>query len=175
MVSILDWSVRSVYRSIGKKIGTLSEYDLRPDSIDAFLYVNCLQPNGKVVLDIGANNGDSAKLFLGHGAKKVICVEINERQAKKIKSPHTEVLIEPFRLSHLLISHDCMKMDIEGGEYLLLNYEGQIKPSIIEVHSWILAKQFQMKGWNILTYISPKGVVLMSNFIPAIDGVSGVL
>lgn len=40
-----------------------------------------------------------------------------------------------FRLEHLSIPHDFLKIDCEGGETILFNYEGSLGPCVIESHS----------------------------------------
>ncbi len=160
-MQILDWSMRSMYRSVGRKMGIFSQYQLLDNSFDALLYINHLRPKGKIVLDVGANNGDSAKLFLDHGAKEVVCIERNERYARKIKLPKTRVIIEPFKLSHLEIPHDVAKIDIEGGEAILLNSDVKMKPTIMEVHSSDLIKRFRNKGWIFVTYMGSYETAMM--------------
>jgi hypothetical protein len=73
MIHPLDWSVRSIYKRL--RYGKINElYGFFPGEEE--IYLSYLKPDGKIVLDIGAYNGDSAKLFLEHGAKFVHCIEI---------------------------------------------------------------------------------------------------
>lgn len=108
---------------------------------------------GKTVLDVGAGEGESAWFFLEHGAKKVICVEpdkeafeVLEMNAKK----HREIVPvhKRFTPDDLLLSHDFMKMDVEGYEEELLEYS-LLKPAIIEVHGLQLRDKFARQGYEI--------------------------
>jgi hypothetical protein len=60
------------------------------------------------------------------------------------------------------LDYDFMKMDGEGCEELLLNFEGKLKPSIIEVHNKYiadrLAQQFKELElvWENLVFLKTK-------------------
>jgi len=114
------------------------------------MYYDKLPIRGHVVLDVGASMGDSALFFLCHGAKKVICIEAVKEWADEINLPNTQVINEPFKLAHLSIPHDVMKMDIEGAEAILLDYDRPLKPSVIEVHSQYLINRFEEHGFHRL-------------------------
>ena len=81
---------------------------------------------GKVILDIGAGEGESAAFYLLHGAEKVIAIEpdniafelLKENVARN-KIP-VEIINEKFNVRQLEIPHDFLKMDIEGNESALL-------------------------------------------------------
>ncbi len=114
---------------------------------------------GKVVLDVGAGCGETAIFYLKHGAEKVIAIEPNPKAFELLKENlsglNVEAINTQFNLSHLQLQHDFMKMDGEGCEKLLLSYEGEIKPCVIEAHSFNvsgendlgpkLAKKFNLK------------------------------
>lgn len=139
------WSLYSVYMKL--RFHKIQNSIMSLDEITSY---SKLEVKGKTVLDVGAYNGDSARLFLNRGAKKVVCIEKDSNFANKIKLYDTEVINEPFRLEHLSIPHDCMKMDIEGYEILLLDYHGILKPSVVEVHNWWLYDRFLEIGFRLV-------------------------
>jgi SAM-dependent methyltransferase len=102
----------------------------------------------KVVLDIGAGAGESAAFYFLNGAKKVIAVEQNREASdlsrENLRGLDVQPFNESFRLEHLLIPHDFMKMDIEGGESLLLSADYE-KPFAIEAHSKELVEAINSK------------------------------
>jgi len=141
------WSINSVWRKLkGNRYGVR----LSPADIGAYLR---LKPRGKAILDIGACDGDSAKLFLDHGARKVICVEKDAGLAREIRLPHTAVYAEEFKPEkHLSLFYDAIKCDIEGYEMLLLPYAGKIKcPIVLEAHNWYVREQFLNAGFEELS------------------------
>ncbi len=105
---------------------------------------------GKTVLDVGAGCGETAHLFLKHGAAKVIAIEANERCVKLLRENaetnrwNVEAICEPFEGNHLRkFVFDFMKVDIDGGEECLLDQDS-LPPSVIETHG-PLTLQFQRK------------------------------
>jgi hypothetical protein len=66
-------------------------------------------PIGRVVLDIGAGNGETAQFYLNHGAEHVICIE-----------PDANLLYENFgsdsRVTIVPMAVNSIKSDCEGGE-----------------------------------------------------------
>ena len=83
--------------------------------------------------------------YFKHNASKVICVESDKwacallRANASINGWNVEILGEPFEPEHLSISHDFMKMDIEGNEIELLSDSVQsIKPCRMELHEKLL-------------------------------------
>jgi hypothetical protein len=109
---------------------------------------------GKVVLDIGAGEGETAMFFLKHGASKVVCVEscpdaytylaVNQRN-----HPHRITAINSkFQISQLNNPHDFLKMDIEGYEEVLLGVK-LVTPAAVEVHGLQLSDKFEAAGWRI--------------------------
>jgi|GEM_PF-5232016 hypothetical protein len=137
------WSLDSIYRRLFHNYPE----EIRKGSERGTLWVDYLKPNGKVILDVGAYTGDTAKLFLAAGAKKVICIEPNREFARRIDLPNTEVIIERFCLDHLLIPHDAIKVNIEGYEMELLNYKGKLKRSLVSCHCWWITDHFLRAGW----------------------------
>ncbi len=110
--------------------------------------------DGKTVLDVGSGCGETALLFYKAGAKKVIGIESDPEAVRLSKEnilphyPNFEIRNELFSLDHLNIDHDFLKMDIEGGERLLLDYRGELKPCAIEAHEFLgrqLVEKFHLR------------------------------
>jgi predicted methyltransferase len=66
-------------------------------------------PIGKIVLDIGAGNGETAQFYLNHGAEHVVCIEPNSVLLKKNFATNSKITIIPLAV-------DSIKCDCEGGE-----------------------------------------------------------
>jgi len=120
-------------------------------------------------MDVGAADGDTAAWFLRQGAAKVICIEKNPLQAAKIIGKrhlsNVRVIPEAFRLEHLQIPHDCLKVDIEGYEQLLLEYHEPLGPAIVEVHNWYLYEKFNERGFRAVVGPEPMlGMSIMVNY-----------
>ena len=107
---------------------------------------------GKTVLSVGAGEGEDALFFLQHGAAKVVAVECNSDAYRRLKINaayhNIEAVNEAFRLEHLKIPHDFLKVDIEGYEEALLNVKLD-KPAVIEIHGLPLVERFRKAGWRI--------------------------
>jgi hypothetical protein len=108
-------------------------------------YVPAFSLRGKTVLDIGAGCGESAQFFFKLGASKVVCVESDKeacallRVNSSINGWNVEVVENTFEPEHLSVPHDFMKMDIEGGEGVLLSKSvDHIGPCRMELHEqWL--------------------------------------
>lgn len=123
-----------------------------------------VDPAGLTVLDIGAGCGETAAFYLAHGAEKVISIEpvpsafsILKRNVEK-NGLNVVTINDFFRLNHLSLEHDLMKMDIEGAEKLLLGYHRKLEtPIVIEAHSDRIAnsliKKFLLKRVYRMTKI----------------------
>lgn len=109
---------------------------------------------GKIVLDVGAGEGETAKLFLDNGAKEVICIEpdtasFNLLSFNASKHPgRLDIINRKFKLSDLILPFDFLKMDIEGYEEALLGVELR-RQAVVEVHGLQLVKKFREKGYRI--------------------------
>ncbi len=96
---------------------------------------------GRTVLDVGAGTGETAAFYFSKGAKKVVAIEPNPlafnllKENTKMNSWNLDSINDVFRLEHLSIPHDFLKIDCEGGETILFNYEGSLGPCVIESHS----------------------------------------
>lgn len=148
------WSLDSVYKRL--KYGKATQW-INPEDLRCYLM---LKPQGKTILDVGAWEGDTAKLFLDHGAKKVICVERDHDKAKKITDPRTEVFAEDFSpLKHLFLDGiDGIKVDIEGYELLMVPYLYRLKkPIVIESHNHYNNEIFKAQGFEFLSTPQPMG------------------
>jgi hypothetical protein len=114
----------------------------------------------KVILDVGAGEGESARFFIEQGARQVICVECDEfalanLQYNAKRHPEIVVVPEPFKLEHLTaFGCDLAKIDIEGYEEALLGTK-PTGPTIVEIHGLQLRDRFQKEGWRIV-YSRPK-------------------
>lgn len=110
---------------------------------------------GKVVLDVGSGEGESARFFRHHGASKVICFEPEDLAFKYLqfnassKYPYLHAIHAPFKLDHLKrFDFDFLKMDIEGYEEMLLSTELE-RPAVIEIHGLQLRDKFVDAGWRV--------------------------
>lgn len=110
---------------------------------------------GKVILDAGAGDGETAWFYLSHGARKVVSVEPDpvafsclEANAKRYGWP-VVCLNEKFNLSHLE-GVDIAKIDVEGGEYQLLELD-RLLPGCVEVHGREMKEKFAAK-WPHLRF-----------------------
>lgn len=127
---------------------------IKTETVDWEKHYLPIDLHGKVVLDVGAGEGETAMFFLKHGASKVVCVEacadayanlaLNERN----HPDRLKAIGSKFQISHLDIPHDFLKMDIEGYEEVLLGI--QLKtPAAVEVHGLQLSDKFEAAGWRI--------------------------
>jgi len=96
---------------------------------------------GKVVLSVGDGCGETSLFYLRHGASKVIAVEKDpepfELLCKNVKTNGLNVvpLNDSFSLDHLKLGFDFMKVDVEGGERILLDLDRSLLgPCVIEAH-----------------------------------------
>lgn len=140
----------------------------------------------KIVLDIGAEIGTSAKFFISRGAKFVWCIEGDPNAAAKcqsnieqyfpgkaqavsqwVTSPYSfEQLLSSYGASSQGIKSDIIKIDIEGWECCLLDVKDRIiaeqKEWIIDYHSDLLADLLREKlgknGFKLLPDV--KGAVI---------------
>src|SRR5438876_1039323 len=112
---------------------------------------------GKTVVDAGAGCGESAYFFFKHGAQKVISIESSPSDLKFLRknaednSWNIEIIDESFRLDHLSRQFDFMKVDVEGGEKVLLELGRLDFPCVIETHGWETTNRFIEKfGMKII-------------------------
>jgi len=96
---------------------------------------------GKVVLSVGDGCGETSLFYLRRGATKVIAIEKDDeafgllRRNASFNHLNVEPIHDSFKLEHLAIKHDFLKVDIEGGESALLELEpGSLMPCVIEAH-----------------------------------------
>lgn len=106
-----------------------------------------------VVMDAGAGEGETARLFLENGASKVICIEPSTESFVYLEKNSASHPIMPlnklFELTDLTTySFDFLKVDIEGYEEDLLGKELSY-PAVVEVHGLQLRDKFQNAGWRI--------------------------
>ena len=108
----------------------------------------------KVVLDVGAGEGETARFFLKHGAKKVTCIEANQKafdnlHRNSLEHNNITAVFKRFSLSDLT-AFPCgfLKVDIEGYEECLLTAQLPFS-AVIEVHGLQLRDKFRDKGYRI--------------------------
>ncbi|MDG6998460.1 MAG: 50S ribosomal protein L11 methyltransferase [Nitrososphaerota archaeon] len=101
----------------------------------------------KIVLDVGAGNGETASFFFNRGAKMVIAVECDEkalsylRHNRHLNNWNMAIIPAKFRNDHLLLPHDVLKMDIEGGESVLMDWNRPLGDARIELHPQFIGEQ----------------------------------
>jgi hypothetical protein len=112
------------------------------------------EPLGDVV-DIGAGCGETAKLFLEHGARSIVAVENNPECFPYLKENAVKhgfrVWLEDFNPERLLdLRIDTLKLDIEGWELLLLPYLDRLKyvNIVLETHCDYITQQFLKRGFS---------------------------
>lgn len=108
---------------------------------------------GKTILDVGAGEGETARFFIEQGAASVICIEFDHEcllslRANARNRPIT-VIPEKFKIEHLNLDFDFMKMDIEGYEEALLGMNIEF-PCVIEVHGLQLLDRFISQGYKLV-------------------------
>ena len=109
----------------------------------------------KVILDLGADMGSTAKCFLAYGAKKAICVEGDSGLFETLKKTHPDAELcfidSEEKMKSLLTKYDAdiVKIDIEHGEKWLLPQTdeliGKFKEWLIEWHTGILRDEIEKK------------------------------
>ena len=110
----------------------------------------------KVVLDVGAGCGESAAFYFSKGAKKIFAVEPDCVAFKLLEqNSHSnnwniECINQPFSPSMLDLGIDFAKIDCEGGESALVDYQKNLPSCIIESHSEattkLLKERFHFSG-----------------------------
>ncbi len=111
---------------------------------------------GKVVLDVGAGQGETARLFLKHGARRVVCVEPELESYRYLAANaarHGGVLVAVcgrFNVGMVWqYRPDFVKVDIEGYEECLLGVVLPC-PAVVEVHGLQLRDRFRAAGWRVV-------------------------
>jgi len=121
--------------------------------------------HGKIVLDAGAGNGETALFYLRHGAKRVVAVEKDPTNFRLLQENTRNLGVEPifdsFNISQTE-GVDFMKVDVEGGEACLLKLERLPCASVIETHSRPLEQQFIEKfGMKMACRMTPEIAILV--------------
>jgi len=151
--TITNWYRFRTYKADGwkfsdeRKMFYIREYD---EWLQFYLPISV---KGLTVLDEGAGEGESARFFLEHGAKSVICVEPDVLAFKNLllnsKERPLVCFNKRFDLSDLKFDFDFMKMDIEGFEEEMLSVPSFDKPCVIEFHGLQLREAFERLGYTI--------------------------
>jgi len=132
---------------------------------------------GKVVLSVGDGCGETSLFYLRHGASKVIAIEKDPEPfgllRRNIENNRLNVvpLNETFTLDHLKMDFDFMKIDVEGGERILLEVPPeQLKPCVIEAHRFAdksLPEELQERfGMRRISAIGHRAVLLTNVIVP---------
>ncbi|MCW4003530.1 MAG: hypothetical protein NWE95_06425 [Candidatus Bathyarchaeota archaeon] len=148
---------KALQRELKAKAWTFSDFRISLILGERDLWDIRYQPvplKDKTVLDIGAGEGETAKFFLEHGAKKVICIEPDEQAFNLLSQnaknhPQIVPIRKKFELNDLK-THDFqfLKVDIEGYEEALLDTVLE-QPAVIEVHGLQLRDKFLQQGYRI--------------------------
>lgn len=130
-------------------------------------YIPSIGVKDKIILDVGAGCGESAKFFLDNGALKVICIECNEISYSYLKKNSLRnYKIKPynkfFDVDDLYsFNYDILKMDIEGYEatalYDLIELD---KPIVIEAHSNYIINTLSKNGFTIIDMINKTQAIM---------------
>lgn len=119
---------------------------------DWLKYYLPISVKGLTVLDVGAGEGETARFYLEHGAKKVLCIEPDKDCFVRLKENALERSMECFNkkfgVDDLNLPFDFMKMDIEGYEEALLDVPVE-KSCVVEVHGLQLREKFGKAGYAI--------------------------
>jgi SAM-dependent methyltransferase len=110
----------------------------------------------KIILDVGAGEGETALFYLKHGAREVICIESDVQSFQILKQNSINHPLKGFNKRFEIddlsliqeFNIDFMKIDIEGYEQSLLGSKLSI-PCVCEVHGLQLRDSFRNEGWRI--------------------------
>lgn len=151
--TVKTWlKIRRTYRSKGWIFSSNRRYIYVFDMDEWLKYYLPFSVEGLTILDVGAGEGETARFYLEHGAKKVICIE-SDPEAFKLLLKNSQgrsmvCLNKKFSISDLNMDFDLVKVDIEGDEEALLNVDCK-KAIVVEIHSPQLAEKFRDKGYII--------------------------
>lgn len=123
------------------------------------------------ILDVGCGQGETMVFFDAMtGCKDYIGVDLGDRTRHYLELNSilndwdVEIYNEPLSPSHLVNDYDFVKIDVEGAESCLTDHEFNV-PTVMEVHSKDLTKQFQGKGFQTTRIVNKsRDVVIMNNF-----------
>jgi SAM-dependent methyltransferase len=124
----------------------------------------------KVILDVGAGSGETARFFVNHGASRVYCCEISQEGLKglnlnKARGKPITIIPEPFNLNMVeKIKPDFIKMDIEGYETPLLNEDlSKMPDTVLEAHNCYVIDGFKERGFKVVKRLSGD-LAIMANY-----------
>ncbi len=105
----------------------------------------CLDVKGKIVIDVGGYNGDTASFFLKRGAAKVIVFEADDGKRAEIEKKFANnpaVEVYGAWTGEALPTGDVLKMDIEGAEkYLTEEMLTQYSQFVVGLHPTKLTEE----------------------------------
>jgi SAM-dependent methyltransferase len=135
-------------------------YTIKESSMWEELYAP-ISVKDRRVLDVGAGCGETAAFYFSRGAKRVVAIEPNPQAFRLLEvnaranSWNLDAICDVFKLEHLSIPHDFIKIDCEGGESILLEYSGgELGPCVIESHSSRTARDITKK-FHIDSVVAP--------------------
>lgn len=147
-----------VFEAHGQKLKLLELYAIwfiREWEVWEKSYLPEFSLKGCTVLDVGAGCGETSFFYFLHGIDKVVAIEPYVKAVECLRENvavnkwNVEVIPENFKLEHLKIPHDFMKMDIDGSETEL--YNSQInEPCVVEVHNNVTKTEFEKRGFTVL-------------------------
>lgn len=160
--TIENWVIQRTlahhFRSDGWRFSSVRTAMFMNERSGWFKFYLPINVQGLTVLDVGAGEGETAKFFLEHGARKVICIEPHDASFRMLqlnaKVKPIVALNKKFDLADLDRKFDFMKMDIEGYEEALLDVKIK-KPAVVEIHGLQLRDKFVRAGWKI-KYVTAK-------------------
>lgn len=101
---------------------------------------------GKVVLDVGAGEGETAELYLSQGAEQVICIEADPAKIELLKRnfPGPNVIAIQAKLDH-------GKIDIDGGElgWLIETHDFPMRLKVLWRDRETRLCRLEYNPWNI--------------------------
>lgn len=107
-------------------------------------------PKSALILDAGAGEGETILFFAQHGFRNFRAVELDQQKffklSENVKNWNVEGLNRPFRLEDLEGIHYA-KIDIEGGEEVLLQLTEVPCEMVVEVHGLKLLDAF-LRKWS---------------------------
>ncbi len=118
--------------------------------------------SNKIVMDAGAGCGETIYWYAKHGCRNFVAIESNQKciryleENSRVNGWNTKIINDFFNIEHLKITHDYLKLDVEGGEKTLLDdsvtpellgsFVVELHPSFIGVETCqMLIEKFHLK------------------------------
>ncbi|MFH0850482.1 MAG: hypothetical protein V1924_06040 [Candidatus Bathyarchaeota archaeon] len=152
-----------LYKTPSNQFSTLKQYlaFIYPDKADEIKQIKNIN-SIQLLEKIGEQYINECKDFIG--------VDLNEKTRhyleinSKFNDWKVKIYDEPFKPEHMANECDFIKIDVEGAESCLIDYEFNI-PTVMEVHNEDLMKLFLNKGFQTTRMVNKsRNVVIMNNF-----------